>query len=617
MATRQIVVPLKGDEKDLVRAFKKSEAASVKFGKNIGRLGKGMGTFGSQMANAGLKVAKFGALAGAAMGVAAVKLGQATFNMARDLEAMQGKAEVVFGKSLGQIERWADESAAAMGLSSNQAVGLATDMADLLKPMGFTSAAAAGMSSEMVGLAGALSEWSKGQFTATEAANDLAKGLLGETEGLKKYGIGIKQNDLKVRLAAKGQAELTGQALKVASALALQELILEATTDAQQGFADGSDSLGRKQAELAAGWTTLKEAAAEAALPLLQIIVPAIADELVPWLATGAEKVKEFGEGLKAAFDLFADPVGLTVNTELGPLPGLFGRDELGGLVQLESRNEQFARSIDELFGDTGVARGPIAGFLDFLETVPEKVDTAVNEISEFFASPEVASNAEEFDELLTNSSNLLDSLFKARPDGDDKDWLATYMDNQAGILEGFNTVMSKDWNQLWEDIKESAAQGWDEIIVRSFNAQLEIFNILEDTIRGMLEATWKKLTEWGESVTEWFNNLISKISFGGLFDGLTGGPGFGGGGGSRRGSAAGGPVTESGLRLVGEQGPERVFLPAGSTVQPAHQVAAPDTGSGGTVINVTVNGSVMSERDLADVVTDALRRGYVGLGVS
>ncbi len=73
---------------------------------------------------------------------------------------------------------------------------------------------------------------------------------------------------------------------------------------------------------------------------------------------------------------------------------------------------------------------------------------------------------------------------------------------------------------------------------------------------------------------------------------------------------AAGGPVSAGGAYVVGERGPE-MFVPGRSgTILP--------NGAGGTVINVTVNGSLVHESGLADLVHGALlqkqRRTPLGL---
>jgi hypothetical protein len=179
------------------------------------------------------------AAGGVAAGIAGVKL----FNHGAELEAMGNKAATVFGDQIGQVNKWAKVNAAGMGLSSREVVGLAASFGDLLIPMGFTREAAAKMSTDVVGLSGALSQWSGGQTSAAQAADILAKAMLGETDGLKSLGIAISAADIEAQLLKNGTNKLTGAALAQAKATATQELIFAKSTDAQAAYASGGNKL--------------------------------------------------------------------------------------------------------------------------------------------------------------------------------------------------------------------------------------------------------------------------------------------------------------------------------------------------------------------------------------
>ena len=161
------------------------------------------------------KLKKFGAVAATglvAAGAGAAVAGKYFFDTGARLEQMGQKAETVFGGSLGSVEKWADKTAHAMGLTTREATGFAANFGDLLIPMGFTRDQAAKMSTDVVGLSGALSQWSGGTKSAAEVTDILSAAMLGETDGLKSLGISIGAADIEARLAAKGQAELTGAA---------------------------------------------------------------------------------------------------------------------------------------------------------------------------------------------------------------------------------------------------------------------------------------------------------------------------------------------------------------------------------------------------------------------
>jgi len=73
--------------------------------------------------------------------------------------------------------------------------------------------------------------------------------------------------------------------------------------------------------------------------------------------------------------------------------------------------------------------------------------------------------------------------------------------------------------------------------------------------------------------------------------------------------NAAGTPSWRGGLTWVGEFGPELVNLPRGSQVYSHYQSQGVSGGQTVQVGPIYVQGSVISERDLVDAVTDGLRR--------
>ena len=229
----------------------------------------------------GAAIKKFAGIAAAAFTAdALVRYTGELFTLGAEMQALTRKAEIVFGDSLPQVTAAAEKNAAAMGLTTSQYTDSATAIGDLLIPMGFMRDEAAGISTNLVDLSGALSEWTGGQIKAEEVTKILGKAVLGEREGLKQLGISIKESDVSARLAEKGLSDLTGQMLEQAKAAATLELVTEKSTDAQTAFANNSDLLVRKQAELGAKFTDIKERLATALIPvfsrLLDAAIPVI-----------------------------------------------------------------------------------------------------------------------------------------------------------------------------------------------------------------------------------------------------------------------------------------------------------------------------------------------------
>jgi hypothetical protein len=124
--------------------------------KNIKKLTKSIAGIGLA---GGASVLGLGALTGA-MGA----LTGAASRHAAKLELVQNKTKIVFGDQLPLVQRWSAETASSFGLTAINLEGMAAGFQDLLIPMGFARDEAAQMTMDVVGLAGAMSEWSAGAF---------------------------------------------------------------------------------------------------------------------------------------------------------------------------------------------------------------------------------------------------------------------------------------------------------------------------------------------------------------------------------------------------------------------------------------------------------------------
>jgi hypothetical protein len=254
---------------------------ATKFKRAVGEAGNKLGKFGTRVGRVSTSVAKGFGVMGAAAGGFAIVGGKHFFNVGEELVSLDQKINTVFsGQSLNQVTGWADDVAARMGLTSTQAAGLAANAGDLLKPMGFTADEAASMSTEIIGLSGALSEWSGGQRSVEETAEILSKALLGERDSLKSLGISINQAEVDQRamtIAVEAGRDAINEQDK---ALATQQLILEKSTDAQAAYAAGGNKLTAAQNRLKAAFGEIQERIARKLLPVFARLAD-IAVELI------------------------------------------------------------------------------------------------------------------------------------------------------------------------------------------------------------------------------------------------------------------------------------------------------------------------------------------------
>ena len=317
--------------RDLERTLDRAEDRAERSGREAGRgFSSGMSRFIGSAALGGL----IGGATAQAFGMASAAVGDFVRDLdqrAVQIQASMRKATVVFGETLPTVQEWARENANALGLTTQQAVALAAGAQDLLVPMGFVREEAVDISTTLIGLSGALAEWSGGQRTSAEVADTLTAALLGERDALTGLGISISAADVEARLATKGQGELTGALQQQAEAQATLELILEKSTDAQRAFGDGADEPIRKMQEQKARIQESKDALALDLIPVMETYYEDVAPKLVEWTGQAVSIFGQFMQGLTNAKDL--DPADYTFFTWLG---GAFR--EIGAAIQEAGR---------------------------------------------------------------------------------------------------------------------------------------------------------------------------------------------------------------------------------------------------------------------------------------
>jgi hypothetical protein len=285
-----------------------ANAIAVSVALDSAKMLKGLKGINTNLASVG----KIGAAAFVGLAAGITKAGMAASDHVMRLELIQNKAKTVFGDQQSLIRSWSQETAASFGLTAINLEGMSAGFADLLIPMEFTRETAAQMTMDVVGLAGAMSEWSNGTRTVEDTTRILARAMLGEREMLKDLGVDIRELDIKQRLMAKGQEELTGNMLKQARATATMELIFERSKDAQAGFANGSDTLIRKTRIMQAGLEEVAQKILLALTPAFKDIVEVINSDFIPFIEEKVEPAlvklaEDFAERLPEAIEMLDD----------------------------------------------------------------------------------------------------------------------------------------------------------------------------------------------------------------------------------------------------------------------------------------------------------------------
>ena len=456
---RKLVIEMTADTKGVKAGTKQVESATGRMGKSVSKT------------STAVKTAMTVVAAGAV-----VAFGKEMVTHAAVLESIEGRTKKVFGNSAAAVEQWASESASAMGMSQLGAQNLANELGDLLVPLGLTRQEAAEFSTETINAANALSEWTGGQVTVEEAASAVTKAMLGEREELKKLGIKIGEADVKGRLLANGQAELEGNALEAAKAIATQELIMEKSADALAAYAEGGNAALQAQKDLASQTAELKDSLSRTLAPALNAVVDGLGDAaagaqvLLGWFdgLSPTMKTAALGiAGLAAAMALlYANPVvaGLALVAGAVILIGKASKDA-------KERTSDLVDKINEL-GDTGQT-----------EWLKEQVD-GNEKLSEALGT--LGIKFDEFRDHVTDTDDEYDA------------WLGTLGDAQDKFTDQGSAIHELSGAQI---VYRETVEAANKVLAAQRN-EADLANEAYNESAGEL-AHWTKVQKTAENQTE------------------------------------------------------------------------------------------------------------------
>lgn len=258
------------------------DQASSSFGK-LGKVGKAAGL----AAGAGL----------AAAGAAAAKFAYDSVKSASEVQQSFGALDSVYGKSAGQVKRWAAGAADSVGLAKSEYAGLSALVGSQLQGMGVATDKSAKKSNDLIKMGADLAATYGG--SVKDAVSAVSSTLKGETDPIERYGVSIKQADIQARMASLGLDNLTGKAAKQAKATATLSLLTEQTRKAHGAFGRESNTLAGQQERLRAKYENVKAAVGKGLLPILTRFVGFLQARALP----GAVRLgRQLAERLGPAF---------------------------------------------------------------------------------------------------------------------------------------------------------------------------------------------------------------------------------------------------------------------------------------------------------------------------
>ncbi len=484
----------------------------------IGKVEGGLGGLGRTAATAG-KVAAAGL---GVVAVGGVALGKQVLDLGAKLTAWRQKTATVFEGSAQDIRAWADKNNETFGLTDDELAGLAASFGDLLKPMGFTSDQAAAMAKDVIGLSGALSEWSGGTRSAAEVSEILSKAMLGERDGLKELGISISEADVAGRLAAKGQEKLTGAALEQAKAVATQELIFEKSTDAQKAYAEGGNKALRASNKLKAGFAELKERIAGGLLPVAISLAETFGKKVMPILSEVGGAIVAFVGAFQHAED------GVTSSG----FPGFM--EKLA--ISARETFDQISAKVREWWPKIVAGFQAVVGFVkqnwpSIQATIKSVIETVVS----------VVSGAVDLITTIWNNfgNNILSFVQRVWPAI--RQVITAAMNIIQGVIKVITGLIHGDWSRVWEGIKQIVSGVWNaiqaiikaalEVIRLAVGAALEVLGSIMkgawDGIKSAVSGAWDSIKGFVSGGVDSIVGFVTAIpgriagAVDGAFDGL------------------------------------------------------------------------------------------------
>jgi phage-related protein len=232
--------------KSFTGGLKKMVTGIKSIGPAVGGAVGGLGRLAASAAKATARVAVGAAKMAGAVALAMGALAASTIGPASDLNETLSKVEVVFGNSADAVKAFGSESAEALGMSQNAALGAAATYGNLLTAMGLSESASADMSMELVELAADLASFNN--MDPTEVLDKLRAGLTGETEPLKALGVNMNQTRIAAKALELGLVETTASTYEIKKAQLDAE---KAQDNYNKTIAQyGSDSLQARDAAL-------------------------------------------------------------------------------------------------------------------------------------------------------------------------------------------------------------------------------------------------------------------------------------------------------------------------------------------------------------------------------
>lgn len=197
-----------------------------------------LGTFGKTVGTSLARGLKYGAVAGA---TALAAVGVGAVNYASSLGESVSKANVIFAKHAGVVQKWSKGMADNFGVSREEALEASSGYMAMFKSGGIAAGAATKMSIATSELAADMA--SMHNADPTEMLDKLRAGLSGEAEPLRRFGVFLSEAAVQTEAVRMGIAKQGEELTDAQKIQARYNIIMAQTKDAQGDVARTAQSL--------------------------------------------------------------------------------------------------------------------------------------------------------------------------------------------------------------------------------------------------------------------------------------------------------------------------------------------------------------------------------------
>jgi hypothetical protein len=277
-----------GEVKNITKNVKKAKNPMEKLGKSIGTAFK-VGVvvaFGKQILDATMQMA----------------------NLALEAEESAAAFEITFGSAAKETTRFVHDMAHAFGMTRAEMQQQMAVTGSVIQGLGFTSDAAADMSTEIMNLSGDLAAFMNIQEGAIVPANAITKALTGEREMLKSMGIVLRQVEVDQKALTMTNKASTSQLTDQERAAASLMLIEEKMGHIKGQLGREAEGAANQMRQLRAEFKEARTEVGEALLPAFEVFIPVVRD-LIPVFKTIMSTVSNVVQILLGALMPALEPV--------------------------------------------------------------------------------------------------------------------------------------------------------------------------------------------------------------------------------------------------------------------------------------------------------------------